>query len=67
MSVSVRPIRSIRYGMLVEVTIHAADRENVLQIPRDALIRTGEGSRVIVALGDGRFQPVAVRAGAGER
>jgi len=53
----------IRYGMLVEVTIHAADRENVLQIPRDALIRTGEGSRVIVAKGDGRFQPVAVVPG----
>jgi Cu(I)/Ag(I) efflux system membrane fusion protein len=53
----------ISYGMLVEVTIHAADRENVLQIPRDALIRTGEGSRVIVARGDGRFQPVAVVPG----
>lgn len=53
----------ISYGMLVEVTIHAADRENVLQIPRDALLRTGEGSRVIVARGDGRFQPVAVVPG----
>ncbi|MDH3972343.1 MAG: efflux RND transporter periplasmic adaptor subunit, partial [Gammaproteobacteria bacterium] len=53
----------ISYGMLVEVTIHAADRENVLQIPRDALIRTGEGSRVIVALGKGRFQPVVVVPG----
>ena len=53
----------LRYGMLVEVTIHAADRENVLQIPRDALIRTGEGSRVIVALGKGRFQPVVVVPG----
>ena len=53
----------ISYGTLVDVTIHAADRENVLQIPRDALIRTGEGSRVIVALGDGRFQPVSVVPG----
>jgi Cu(I)/Ag(I) efflux system membrane fusion protein len=53
----------ISYGMLVEVTIHAADRENVLQIPRDALIRTGEGSRVIVARGEGRFQPVVVVPG----
>ena len=53
----------ISYGMLVEVTIHAADRENVLQIPREALLRTGEGSRVIVARGDGRFQPVAVVPG----
>jgi len=53
----------ISYGMLVEVTIHAADRENVLQIPREALLRTGKGSRVIVARGDGRFQPVAVVPG----
>jgi Cu(I)/Ag(I) efflux system membrane fusion protein len=53
----------ISYGMLVEVTIHAADRENVLQIPRDALIRTGKGSRVIVTRGNGRFQPVAVVPG----
>jgi Cu(I)/Ag(I) efflux system membrane fusion protein len=53
----------ISYGMLVEVTIHAADRENVLQIPREALIRTGEGSRVIVAKGDGRFQPITVVPG----
>jgi Cu(I)/Ag(I) efflux system membrane fusion protein len=53
----------ISYGMLVEVTIHTADRENVLQIPREALIRTGEGSRVIMALGDGRFQPVAIVPG----
>jgi Cu(I)/Ag(I) efflux system membrane fusion protein len=53
----------ISYGMLVEVTIHAADRENVLQIPREALLRTGEGSRVIVARGDGRFQPVMVVPG----
>jgi len=53
----------LRYGMLVEVTIHAADRENVLQIPREALLRTGEGSRVIVSKGSGRFQPVAVVPG----
>lgn len=53
----------ISYGMLVEVTIHVADRENVLQVPRDALIRTGKGSRVVVARGDGRFQPVTVVPG----
>jgi Cu(I)/Ag(I) efflux system membrane fusion protein len=53
----------ISYGMLVEVTIHAADRDHVLQIPREALIRTGEGSRVIVAKGNGRFQPVGVVPG----
>jgi Cu(I)/Ag(I) efflux system membrane fusion protein len=53
----------IRYGMLVDVTIEAAARANVLRIPRDALIRTGSGDRVIVARGAGRFQPVAVVPG----
>ena len=53
----------IRYGMLVEVTIHASARENVLRIPRGALIRTGEGDRVILARGGGRFRPVSVEAG----
>jgi Cu(I)/Ag(I) efflux system membrane fusion protein len=53
----------IRYGMLVEVTIHASARENVLRIPREALIRTGEGDRVILARGNGRFRPVSVEAG----
>ena len=53
----------IRYGMLVEVSIEAAVHGNALRIPREALIRTGAGDRVIVARGDGRFQPVAVVPG----
>ena len=53
----------VRYGMLVEVEIHASAREDVLRIPREALIRTGQGDRVIVALGDGRFKPVSVVPG----
>lgn len=57
------PDPRIRYGMLVEVTIQAAARENVLRIPREALILTGQGSRVIVDRGDGRFQPVMVTPG----
>ncbi len=53
----------LRYGMLVEAVIHASERNNVLRIPREALIRTGEGDRVIVARGNGRFQPVSVVTG----
>ncbi|HYQ71558.1 MAG TPA: efflux RND transporter periplasmic adaptor subunit [Gammaproteobacteria bacterium] len=53
----------IRYGMLVDVTIEAAAHDNVLRIPREALIRTGSGARVIVARGAGRFQPVEVVTG----
>jgi Cu(I)/Ag(I) efflux system membrane fusion protein len=57
------PDPRIRYGMLVDVTIEAAARQNVLRIPREALIRTGSGDRVIVARGNGRFQPVEVVTG----
>lgn len=53
----------ISYGMLVEVTIEASARQNVLRIPREAIIQTGTGSRVIVARGEGRFQPVAIVPG----
>ena len=53
----------LRYGMLVEAEIYASERDNVLRISREALIRTGEGDRVIVARGNGRFQPVSVVAG----
>ncbi|MGB5831869.1 MAG: efflux RND transporter periplasmic adaptor subunit [Thiohalocapsa sp.] len=53
----------LRYGMLVEVTIHTSEREKALRIPREALIQTGEGDRVILSRGEGRFQPVAVKRG----
>jgi Cu(I)/Ag(I) efflux system membrane fusion protein len=37
--------------------------ESVLSIPREALIRTGKMERVILALGDGRYQPAQVVSG----
>jgi Cu(I)/Ag(I) efflux system membrane fusion protein len=41
----------------------------VLSVSREAVIRTGHGDRVVLALGDGRFQPRAVVVGleGGER
>ncbi len=42
---------------------------NALSVPRDALIRTEHESRVVLALGNGRFRPVVVTPGieSGER
>ncbi len=37
---------------------------NTVAIPREALIRTGTRSSVVLALGEGRFQPVDVVTGA---
>lgn len=54
--------------MYAHATVHAKPRE-ALHIPREALIRTGSGERVVLARGDGWFQPVEVKSGfeTGER
>jgi Cu(I)/Ag(I) efflux system membrane fusion protein len=57
------PDHVLRHGMFAAVRIIAPARENVLAIPSEALIRTGAGARVVLALGDGRFKPVPVKAG----
>ena len=57
------PEGSVRGDMYGEVRIFGAAKANVLAVPREALIRSEQGDRVVVALGDGRFQPVKVRAG----
>ncbi len=49
--------------MFADVVIFGAPVEDALAVPREALIRTGQGNRVIRALGDGRFQPVDVLPG----
>jgi Cu(I)/Ag(I) efflux system membrane fusion protein len=49
--------------MYATVNIYAGPKKDVLSIPREALIKTGDGQRVIVALGEGRFKPREVIAG----
>ena len=59
----------LKPNMFAEAYLHAGDERVVLSIPREALIRTGTESRVIVALGEGKFAARAIEAGAeyGER
>jgi Cu(I)/Ag(I) efflux system membrane fusion protein len=54
----------LKASMFSEVTIYGGPKRNTLMIPAEALIVTGQRSSVIKALGDGRFQPVDVVAGA---
>jgi hypothetical protein len=55
---------ALQPNMFAEVTIlGAAASKSALFIPREALIRTGTRNAVVLALGDGRFQPVAVTPG----
>ena len=58
------PDGALRPNLFAEVSIEGEGRRNVLKIPREALIHTGERESVVLALGEGRFQPVDVTTGA---
>ena len=57
------PDEALKPDMYASVYIYAGPKKDVLSIPREALIKTGAGQRVILALGDGRFRPQRVTAG----
>lgn len=46
----------LKPNMYAEITLLASNKAKVLSIPGEALIRSSQGNRVIVALGKGRFQ-----------
>jgi Cu(I)/Ag(I) efflux system membrane fusion protein len=51
-------------NMFVQIDLATdTDKRNVLQVPREAVILTGEREVVIKDLGEGRFQPVEVKTG----
>ena len=58
------PGHVLRPGMYVNARIQSAPGTQALAVPREALLRTGTQDVVVVALGEGRFTPVAVRVGA---
>jgi Cu(I)/Ag(I) efflux system membrane fusion protein len=53
----------LRPGMFAQMDIATQASAETLLIPREALIRTGSQSRVVLALGEGRFKSVAVEVG----
>jgi len=57
------PEEELKPDMYANVRIYAGPKDDVLSIPREALIKTGEEQRVILALGDGQFKAVKVVAG----
>ncbi len=57
------PDEALKPQMYANVRIYAGPKDDVLMIPREALIRTGDSERVIIALGEGRFDARAVTAG----
>lgn len=59
----VDPERALRPNWLAHVTLEAPAGHARLLVPREAVIRTGTRTAVILTLGEGRFQPVNVTAG----
>lgn len=57
------PKQLLKPNMFAQAEIQVQPKTNVLKIPQEALIVTGAGERVILALDEGRFQPVAVTSG----
>jgi len=53
----------LRPGAYVNAVIEADPRTNVLMVPREAVIRTGQSERVIIYDGDGRFRPARIVTG----
>jgi membrane fusion protein, copper/silver efflux system len=57
------PDEALKPDMYANVRIYAGSKDDVLTIPREALIKTGESQRVVIALGDGKFKAQDVTAG----
>jgi len=50
-------------NMFAQIAIHTTGEERALLIPKEALIRTGNQDRVVLALGQGSFKSIEVRVG----
>ncbi len=57
------PGEKLKPNMYANVKIFGGAKEDTIVIPLEALIRTGREERVIIALGDGRFEARKVIAG----
>ncbi len=57
------PDETLKPNMFANVTIYGGAKENIIIAPREAVIRSGENTRVILAMGKGRFQPRDVVVG----
>ncbi len=57
------PGERLKPGMYADVQLAARPLQRVLHLPAEAVIRTGRQDRVILALGEGRFQAREVQVG----
>ena len=57
------PDQLLKPNMFAEVRIFGGPKKDLLKIPREALIVTGERESVVMDLGNGKYQPVDVVSG----
>lgn len=57
------PDEALKPNMYGKAAIFAGPKRDVLSVPREALIRSGTGDRLVVALGNGRFESREVLIG----
>lgn len=57
------PERKLKPNMFAHISINTGTQEPSLVVPREAVIRTGQQDRVVLALGEGQFKSVAVQVG----
>jgi Cu(I)/Ag(I) efflux system membrane fusion protein len=53
----------LRPNMFARVTLLDLEAESMVHVPREALIRGGDGARVVLSLGEGRFRSQLVETG----
>lgn len=53
----------LKPNMFAQVVIETGSKHRQLVIPKEAVIRTGDQNRVVLALGDGRYKSIAVKLG----
>jgi Cu(I)/Ag(I) efflux system membrane fusion protein len=57
------PDEALKPNMYANVIIYGGPKDDAVVIPLEALIRTGREERVVIALGEGRFESRSVQAG----
>ncbi|WP_340680026.1 efflux RND transporter periplasmic adaptor subunit [Paraglaciecola sp.] len=57
------PQRKLKPNMFAQITIHSDLNQDSLLVPKEAVIRTGQQDRVVLALGQGQFKSVEVKLG----
>lgn len=57
------PEQQLKPNMFAQVRVHVKNDQPSIQVPKEAVIRTGKQDRVVMALGEGQYKSIAVTIG----